>query len=156
MKTILIPLILLFSCAAFVPNITPTEGQVKALVQIKECPGLSKQQIYSRALSWIARSYNSANDVIQLKDPDAGQIVCKGLGSARFDVGFTRSFRYTLIVDVKEEKLRVRFENILSERVGEVAGPDMKYQWDEVAAYLANIGNTLAAEVSKAEAEDNW
>ena len=102
----------------------------EATASIKEFPEIEKNELFARALNWVARTYNSANNVIQLKDPEGGQIICKGLGSASFDFGFTRYFSYTMIIDIKEGanggKMRIRYENITAETVGGRAGPEME------------------------------
>jgi hypothetical protein len=42
-------------------------------------PGVSKDQLYSRAFEWVAKTYNSARAVIQMQDKESGKLVVKGL-----------------------------------------------------------------------------
>ncbi|MBF9141932.1 DUF4468 domain-containing protein [Hymenobacter properus] len=45
---------------------------------VVEVPGATKDELYARALEWMAKTYQSANDVVQLKDKAAGEIIAKG------------------------------------------------------------------------------
>jgi hypothetical protein len=149
---VLIFLFLFYSCAT---NIA-TLDQQKSLERIKDLPGLTKKEIYDKSISYVARAFNSANDVIQLKDPDNGQIVCKCLGSRVFDFGITRYFRYTMIVDIKDGKIRVNYENLQSERMSDVVGPDMSYQWTQVSEYLDNLSNDLFKSIVDNNKKTDW
>jgi hypothetical protein len=151
-SVVLCSLVLFFSCATTIPTL---ERQ-QSIGKTKEFPDLNKTELYNRSLSWVARTYNSANDVIQLKYPESGQIICKGLGSAAFDFGFKRYFRYTMIIDIKDGKIRTRYENIQSEAVGQVAGPDMDIQWETVQNYFKTLNEELFAGITTAEKDKNW
>lgn len=147
-----------FSLAGCV-SLQATAEQEKSLEKVQEFPGLKKDFIYNKALSFVAKSYNSANDVIQLKDPATGQIICKGIGMVPDQIlgmGMPRGFHYTLIIDVKDGKLRTRFENIGTESIGETAGADMAYQWDRVAEYCNKLRIELHAAISAGKSDDNW
>jgi len=45
---------------------------------VVEVPGASKDQLYDRALEWMAKTYQSANDVVQIKDKEQGKLLAKG------------------------------------------------------------------------------
>ena len=45
---------------------------------VVEVPGATKDQLYDRALEWMAKTYQSANDVVQIKDKDQGKLLAKG------------------------------------------------------------------------------
>lgn len=115
-----------------IPTDSVSSEYESQLSEIKDFPGMTKDQLYDLALNWVTRSYNSANDVIQLKDKENGQIICRGIGKWPMDLGIKRGFRYTMIIDIKDEKLRTRFENVTSERIGDTAGPNMSMQWKHV------------------------
>jgi hypothetical protein len=134
----------------------PKPEQEKSTGSIKEFPELNKTELYKRSLTWVARTYNSANDVIQLKDPDAGQIICRGMGKAAFDFGIQRHFSYTMIIDIKDGKIRTTFEHVQSEMVGEVAGPNMDLQWETVANYFKDLNENLFTAIDGAKQDKNW
>jgi hypothetical protein len=45
---------------------------------VVEIPGATKDQLYDRALEWMAKTYQSANDVVQIKDKEQGKLLAKG------------------------------------------------------------------------------
>ena len=47
--------------------------------QVFEVEGKSKDEIHSIINQWVAENYNSANDVIQMNDKEAGTIIVKGV-----------------------------------------------------------------------------
>lgn len=111
---------------------TADEQELTTVLPFSEMP---KEEIFDRAIEYIARNYNSADSVIQLSDEDRGQIVARGISYSAgdsFDFNIKRPFRYTLLIDVKEEKMRIRYENIESVNINGVAGPNMQYQWGSV------------------------
>lgn len=83
---------------------------------VVEVPGVSKADLYTRAYAWIAKTYRSANDVIQMQDKEAGQLVAKGLTrvTARamgmdMDAGVVR---HTLSIYVKDGKYKYVITNL--------------------------------------------
>ncbi|MBT5716911.1 MAG: DUF4468 domain-containing protein [Opitutae bacterium] len=74
-------------------------------IEVIEQHSLSQDLAYTRLLRWVAESYNSANNVIQLQDKDAGAIVIKGA----YDVPLsTITMFYTMSMDVRDQKIRFR------------------------------------------------
>lgn len=59
----------------------PTDSETGKIVyeEIVQAENFSKADLYSNALEWFALKYNSAIDVIQFKDENAGKIIGKGL-----------------------------------------------------------------------------
>ena len=47
--------------------------------QVFEVEGKSKDEIHSIINQWVAENYNSANNVIQMNDKEAGTIIVKGV-----------------------------------------------------------------------------
>jgi hypothetical protein len=79
-------------------------------VKLIEAPGLSKDEIFNRALNYFTYNYVSGKSVIQHQDKEAGLIVGKGLYS---NVHTGVSLQTTLVdawhilrVDVKDGKAR--------------------------------------------------
>jgi len=138
-----------------IPTTASIENE-KKLEEIRSYPGLKKEQIFKNALTWVATVYNSSNDVVQLKDIETGQIICKGLAGASFDFGLTRHFKYTMLIDIKDEKMRVRFQYIVAERIGNVAGPNPDYQWDVIERYLTEVKSALFGSITKSNQDSNW
>ncbi|MBJ6109467.1 DUF4468 domain-containing protein [Hymenobacter sp. BT523] len=45
---------------------------------VVEAPSTTKDQLYERALEWMTKTYQSDNDVVQIKDKQQGKLVAKG------------------------------------------------------------------------------
>jgi hypothetical protein len=153
-------LLLILETMIFISCITsPTEEEMANIKEeIKDFPGLMKEDLYKKSLNWVARAYNSANNVIQLKDEEAGQIICKGEYCLMLLLSYA-FYNYTLIIDVKNEKLRVRIENINPRAVLEPSQVIGFVKIENSAfEYFNNLKNDLYITIlnEKAKAEENW
>jgi len=101
-------------------------------------------------------NYVSANNVVQLKDEESGQIICSGMAKDFFELRIERFFRYTLIIDIKDGKIRTSFENIQSETVGKTLGPDMNTSWPKVEKNLLEPSSNLMNAINSGPVKDNW
>jgi hypothetical protein len=160
MRNVLLVAILLFSplLASCVAK-SVSSSEEKQLTTISDFAGISKDEIYSRTIEYIARAYNSADAVIQLQDEEKGKIVAKGINYSvgpALDFGIKRPFKYTLLIDIKPEKMRVQYENIQAIKLGGVAGPNMSYQWEFVKQALQEEIGAISKFVTNAESSDNW
>jgi hypothetical protein len=78
----------------------------------------TKEILYSNALSFFANTFNSANNVIQMKDPETGKIIGRGLlGKDKRDVTITISckdtkYKYEIDCDYKVDETFIEFGNI--------------------------------------------
>jgi hypothetical protein len=71
-----------------------------------EAPGVSKAVLYTRANAWVAKTYRSANDVIQMQDKDAGQLILKGLSRVTSRGANAGVVRHTLTIYVKDGRYK--------------------------------------------------
>ena len=149
MKTIFLTSLLFISCAALTPQLRATPEQEQSLTEIRSIPDLDKTDIYSKSISWVARSYNSANNVIQLQNPETGTIICRGRGSF-FALLEQRHYDYTMIIDVQDSRIRVRYENITALN----AGSDIGYHWSRVSEQLNNLTESLLQHITSPD--QNW
>jgi hypothetical protein len=73
------------------------------------------QAIFSKSLAWIATTWKSANDVVQLKDESNGTIIVKGgLSSTPKSLGMPVKGGLTMTdvtIRVKEGKAKIEFSN---------------------------------------------
>lgn len=100
----------------------PVDPQTKLITYqgVVEVPGVNKIELYRRAYEWVAKTYRSANDVIQMQDKDAGQLVAKGLirvYSKSRDVGVVR---HTLTIYVKDGRYKHIMTNLAHESSGQL------------------------------------
>ena len=134
----------------------PTQEQEESLQRIETLQGISEREVYDLSEDWIARNFQSADDVVQLRDRESSRIVARGLASPAMDFGFERPFMYTMILDFQDERIRVRYENLESIIGGNTTGPDMRSQWDRVAEYLNERTDDLIASIQEGEMYDSW
>jgi len=104
---------LLSGCAGMKPL---TEEQ-KSIERVVTLENVSQDVIFERTKMWIAENFVSAKAVLEYEDKDKGRLIgngkmdypCSGmscLAKNDWDVNFT------MRVDVKDNKLRLRFTNI--------------------------------------------
>lgn len=89
----------------------------------------SKDKIYSDTKSFIAKTWKSANDVIQNDDKEGGIIILKGL-TRRYNTTYAMNlheftYQYTMTFSFKEQKYRVQIQdvNCFSHYVGATKWP---------------------------------
>lgn len=136
--------LVLSGCASLTPA---TEDDVADVEAVEE-HGLTKDQAFTRLMRWTAETYNSANDVIQLSDPDDGAIVVRG---AHKPVGSTQLMYYAMTMDVRDG--RVRFRQRLTDSEGSAGAFDFISKAD--AAKLAEHFDALRSSALVALAEDD-
>ena len=83
-------------------------------VQVIDCPGKTKNQLYVILNYWVTASFNDANSVIQLNDKELGCIIAQGyLPNIAGHMGGTNSYNVSvkpiIKLDTKENKIRVTY-----------------------------------------------
>jgi NADH dehydrogenase/NADH:ubiquinone oxidoreductase subunit G len=73
---------------------------------VVEVAGVTQAQLYTRAYEWVAKNYNSALDVLQMQDKDAGTLIVKGNTKAYFHGHPFGLVAHTLSIYVKEGKYK--------------------------------------------------
>lgn len=79
---------------------------------IDTAKGLSKDEIYSKVKAWFATTYNSAKNVVQSDDKEAGRIIGRGVMDVYLPKGAFRGehlSNYTIDITMKDEKYRIQF-----------------------------------------------
>ncbi len=69
----------------------------------------TSSEIYSNLKSWIATSFTSANDVIQLDDASSGKIIAKGISPFSYKVmgsNVGSKCYYTITLEAKDNRFR--------------------------------------------------
>jgi hypothetical protein len=87
----------------------------------------TKAELYTKARSWFAKTYNSSKSVIQMDDKDAGEIVGRGAAEAYINAGLGVKLKmwvqYTLAVFMKDGKYKYEYN------VTGMEPSDPKNQW---------------------------
>jgi hypothetical protein len=100
-------------------SLAPLETRQKSY--IKELSGISKKKAYESAQVWFSKSFNDSKSVIQLRDESESRIIGKGI--LQCDVSYlpteADASHHDFIIDfqAKENKIRIKIENILSYRI---------------------------------------
>ncbi|MGA9363065.1 MAG: DUF4468 domain-containing protein [Bacteroidota bacterium] len=77
-------------------------------------PGLQKQKIFDGTLKWIANTFRSAKAVIEYQDKESGSVIGNGIISMKPEgSAFSGDVSFTMNVDSKDEKARIRFINLM-------------------------------------------
>ncbi len=71
----------------------------------------TNQELYTKTLEWIARSFGSSDAVIQFKDPEQGKIIGKGIVSVTYTIAPVDTF-FTLTIEFKDNRARFTFDNL--------------------------------------------
>lgn len=82
---------------------------------IKDSVAKSKPQIYSDTKIFVAKTWKSANNVIQSDDKDAGAIILKGMFShtEQFAMNLHEyTYQYTVSFFMKDNKYRIKIEDV--------------------------------------------
>lgn len=110
---------------AFLTSITsgcqtaqPVPDSEKTVVKVFSSPALSKEKIYTGSKIWIAENFRSAKAVLEYESKEDGVLI--GNGSMNFPAADSMDLaikgdwvvRFTMRVDIKDEKFRLTFTNI--------------------------------------------
>jgi len=126
MKKILLGTLLTFCLTTFGQAYKIEE---KSITGVFDVDGKSKAEIFSAINKWISINYNSAKNVIQLNDAEAGNIIIKGINevtcksvaktlypkNAYIPENTTTKFNHLIEINVKENKFRIIYRIIDSE-----------------------------------------
>lgn len=107
-----LPLLLFISFNTFAQNSTlPIDGATHLITytEIVKASG-NKDELYSRSKEWFAKTYNSAQRVIQMDDKESGKIVGKAMMQV-YDNGDCGYINYTISISVKDGKYKYEINN---------------------------------------------
>jgi hypothetical protein len=109
--------------------IDPTTKRI-TYASVVQVPGASQAELYTRAKLWFAGAFNSAKDVVQADEKDAGIIQGKGwstievhpMGTKR--PGVDQRLWYTVRLICREGRYRYEITNLLVEHIPSVTYPN--------------------------------
>lgn len=128
MKKLLFTGLLVLSLTGCMSMPTPTSTPMTNVVDVVEINGQTKDQIFEKSKIWIAKSFKSANNVIQYQDKSTGQIIGKGTipfpCEGFIDCGAFGQDRvnFTIQIDTKDNKARISFSDITATSLTYVKG----------------------------------
>ena len=86
--------------------------------EVVQSPGISQDELYTRAREWFALTFKSAQDVIQMDDKASGKIIGKGAHRGTAMILLTPSafsLNYTVSLTVKEGRYRYEITDFTSQ-----------------------------------------
>ena len=87
-----------------------------AYVVVEQADGVKKDELYKRARGWFSKNYNSPKDVLQLTDPQTGEVSGRGVFDftskiARVKVG--GELDHTIQVELKDGRYRITLSKVI-------------------------------------------
>ena len=108
----------------------PFEGNSYVITQ---SDSVNNPQKFANAKQWAVKTFAEYKDAIQYEDSHNGRLVVKGVLPVNFYYGtdtrekYTPLLRFTLTIDVKPEKYRLKFEDMSILLIKEVGLGTMKH-----------------------------
>jgi hypothetical protein len=112
---ILIAFLLLIPAISFSQSLPMQDGKV-VYAQIDSVSG-SQTDLYSKAKAWIINSFNGKKQKFTTDNKESGELISSGHAPLNFMVGqngypVTGMYYFTIQVNFKDNKTRIRFYNI--------------------------------------------
>jgi hypothetical protein len=105
---VMITVLLALSACANLKVVPPEERQLQKVHEIN----MTKNEIFDKTLEWMAQSFTDSKAVIELKDKENGKIIGKGVTTFT-NVVAVIPCRFTMIVDIKDNKYRTTYNNFV-------------------------------------------
>ncbi|MBT6997699.1 MAG: DUF4468 domain-containing protein [Prolixibacteraceae bacterium] len=129
--------------------------------EVIEIENKSKDDLFNKTIEWITLNYNSADDVIQLKDKELGKIIIKGNFSSSMYMkqGW---INHTLVLDFKDNKLRYKYTDFSYYSTGSGEMPfeksmmSKKKMLKETEEKIDNSILSLKEHLIKDKDDSNW
>jgi len=116
MKRILLVIILMLPIIAHAQTVPIDSATNKVLyTEVIKVDGVLKDELYTRAREWFAKTFRSAQSVLQMDDKDAGKIIGKGAASSSFKymiASIDFLLKYTISIAVKDGRYRYEITDI--------------------------------------------
>lgn len=117
-QLILVILLFLISTISFAQdNIFPEkDGKIYYSEVVKVDSLITKNDLFIAARKWFANTYKSANDVIQMQDKEAGEIVGKGIVMTIYKIPLNPSVMvsvyHTISITVKDGRFKYEITDL--------------------------------------------
>ena len=161
MRKIFLTLIitLFIGCAGIaLDNIAEEELKVQEIIEVD----LTKNEIYSLSLQWMANTFVDSKEVVEVKDAESGRLIGKGI-TYFTSVVVEIPCRYTITIEAKEGRARVTIDSFTA-LWGEYHNkprPVGKYKGErgileDVKGDAAALINDLSKHLNKSKSDSDW
>ncbi len=96
----------LCACTTAPPPVAPEERIIQQVFEVDR----PKDELFDLAMEWVAKTFRSAQAVIQYQDREAGKIVGKGNMAVTY-VLFSYPTYFTLTIEIKDGRVRATVED---------------------------------------------
>jgi len=144
----------ILGCAGTYQKATPEN---KAPYQdTREVEG-SKDELFLRTRRWMAETFRSSKAVIELEDKENGQIIGNTSLSIKGGLGITIYFDMTIVIDIKDGKIRLTAKNF-EESVPGLPGfkTDNALQWQDLKGKIRVMFDDLLYFIQENRKNDVW
>ncbi len=118
------------SFASGVDSLLQLRNDLYTIEEIIKVDSISKTELYSRILKWVALNYNSSNEVLQLKDSIVGEVIGKGLTKSTCHFSkITKpiTIEYTFDILCKDNRIKVTYNRFVVTIHNNINGIDYPY-----------------------------
>lgn len=157
---LMLTMFILTSCASMNPQLTPEQSQRSYVVDTKG----SQKDNHTKSNLFIAKIFNSANNVIQMNNPESGTLVVKGITHCptikASVLNDPADISFTLTVNSKQDKVRFLFENIsvsyTTAEYGKANRNDLISSKEDQDALTACLKADFVDGFAEVKKDDNW
>ncbi|HMR83966.1 MAG TPA: DUF4468 domain-containing protein [Niabella sp.] len=134
-------------------SVAQTDSNI-SYTYIHESP-LTKKELFSNAKKWVATNFNNYKAVVSYDDLESGEI--SGSGEFSFIAGLTTGATYKFSISTKEEKYRLKIENIelksllgyMKEMYSEKVVQYQKREYDSLSNIIDSLGKIDISQLKK-------
>jgi len=123
-------------------------------------PGIKKDSLYDGVKTWIAETFKSSKSVIELDDKANGNIIGNGvlddITCGQTCMGKPHDVSFTMKVDIKDEKFRLSFSNIVDWAGTTNEGVPWISDINGIRSELLAFGPSIDSSLSQQKAKSNW
>jgi hypothetical protein len=98
-------------------------GQALTYSEVIKVDSVSAKELYNRAKLWLASSYNSSKDVLQIDNTNDGQILGKALFTYHSNVFVSSentkgNIKYTITITAKDGRYKYEITDFIHDAIG--------------------------------------
>ena len=109
-----------------------------SFTKVLDVPRFEKSQVFNRSEEWVALTFSSGKSVIQVKNKESGRIIGRGVLSAqKHRLAPIESFNFTMIIDAKNGKSKIKFMNFTDTEVFTAPGTDITEKLETLCNQMA-------------------
>jgi hypothetical protein len=137
-KIILSSLFLILTVIVKAQNL-PYDSLTRKVVysEVVQVDSASKNDLYLRCRAWFAKTFLSANNVIQMDDKEAGRIIGRAATKSSFVyflVNFKFTLYYTIAVTIKDGRYKYELSDFIAQDDATQYNSGFTYKIDQLAS----------------------